>query len=339
MKLSEFDYPFPPELIASHPAEPRDASRLLVYDRQSQALHHRTFRDIAEFLKTGDLLVLNDTRVIPARFFGVNNWQREYEIFLLEPLEPTRHQWKCLARPGKKIESLERLTFSGGRIGTVLRRGEASFEIHFSELPMEENSRWLEESGLSPLPPYIRRAPEESDKRNYQTVYAKNPGSVAAPTAGLHFTDSLIAQLKNRGIEFASVTLHVSYGTFSPIREEQIENHRMHEESYHIPESTQRAIENARQRGSRIIPVGTTSFRTLESMARFGTEGRTDLFIRPGHSFAFPDGLITNFHQPKSSLLVLVASLVGIDALSSIYRQAIENRYRLFSYGDAMLVV
>lgn len=338
MRLDAFDYDLPEALIAKTPAQPRDHSLLLGVDRRTGALSHRRFHQLDEFLRAGDLLVLNNTRVLPARLFGLQENGRRFEVLLIERRESALH-WRCLVRPGKKIAAETRLIFPGNRTAWVRREADAHFAIRFEAPDEAEFFRWLAEAGALPLPPYIKRPYVASDRETYQTVYAKHDGSVAAPTAGLHFTESLLARLREKGVESAELTLHIGYGTFSPIRTDEIEDHELHEESYEIDPSTFARLEIAKGQGRRIIAVGTTSLRTLESIPSHGPRGRTRLFIRPGHPFRWADGLITNFHLPKSSLFVLVASFLGLEATQAAYAEAVRLKYRFFSYGDAMAIL
>lgn len=339
MRLEEFRFDLPDELIAKFPASPRDHSRLLVINRKNKSLQHHHFYDLPKFLTPSDLLVLNNTKVLPARLFGNDSHGKQFEVFLLKSSSESKLSWSCLIRPGKKVRDGIRLFFDNGARGDVRPICEQTFEITFS---LEQNQNimdWLFETGNSPLPPYIKRKADLNDKSTYQTVYAKNSGSVAAPTAGLHFTGDLIANLHRKGIETAEVTLHVGYGTFSPIRAENILDHKMHTEEYEIPQSALSKINLTKKSGGRVLAVGTTSLRTLESYPHLGHQGSTNIYITPGYELKMADGLITNFHLPESSLYVLVASLLGIDFCRAAYQEAINYKYRFYSYGDAMLIL
>jgi len=339
MRLEEFRFDLPDELIAKFPASPRDHSRLLVINRKNRSLQHHHFYDLPKFLLPSDLLVLNNTKVLPARLFGNDSNGKQFEVFLLKSSSESKLSWHCLVRPGKKVRDGIRLFFDNGGKGDVQPLCEQTFEITFSLEKNQNIMDWLFETGNSPLPPYIKRKADLNDKSTYQTVYAKNSGSVAAPTAGLHFTDNLIANLQSKGIETAEVTLHVGYGTFSPIRAENILEHKMHTEEYEIPQSVLTKINLAKKSGRRVVAVGTTSLRTLESYPDLGPRGSTNIYITPGYELKIANGLITNFHLPESSLYVLVASLLGIDFCRAVYQEAISHKYRFYSYGDAMLIL
>jgi S-adenosylmethionine:tRNA ribosyltransferase-isomerase len=343
MRLNDFDYYLPEELIAQHPIEPRDSSRLLVIQGLETEIPciHDLFYNLPSYLKPGDTLVFNDTKVIPARLMGTKpDTGAKVEIFLLSRL--TNDTWEVLVRPGKKVRPGATVTFgegqltcdiletteSGGRI--VLFRYEGVFE------------QVLDRLGKMPLPPYIK-APLANRER-YQTVYAKTEGSVAAPTAGLHFTPRLLAELEAKGIYTAYVTLHVGLGTFRPVTVENISEHRMHREYFEISPASAETINRNKARGGRIISVGTTSTRVLETVANeqghvSAGHGHTDIFIYPGYSFKVIDGLITNFHLPQSTLLMLVSALAGRDRVFKAYQEAVEKQYRFFSFGDAMLIL
>lgn len=339
MKLSDFSFELPEELIAKFPTSPRDHSKLLVVERTTQKIKHRSFYELPEILRTNDLLVVNNTKVIPARLFGEDTLGKSFEIFLLKSLDPANKTWECLVKPGKKVKTGISISFPNGGSGHITPHDKGVFQISFSI----ENDRaildWLYDFGTSPLPPYLKRKAEAMDKVTYQTVYAKASGSVAAPTAGLHFTDALLEKLELKGIKRGEVTLHVGYGTFSPIRTTNILDHQMHSEEYQIPLQTLNQIQMTKSRGGRVIAVGTTSLRTLESYPSLGETGSTQLYITPGYQFKIIDSLITNFHLPESSLYILVASLLGIDFCRAIYQEAIAQKYRFYSYGDAMLIL
>lgn len=342
MRVADFDYQLPEELIAQAPASPRDASRLLVLP-PGGGVEHRAFADLPGLLRAGDLLVFNDTRVIPARLLGVKEGTGgKVEMLLVDPIGgELPRRWRAIGKAGKAIREGARLRF--GELGAEVARVEGE---GFYELLLDREGEALEAAlaaaGRLPLPPYIRRDPGAEDAERYQTVFARRPGSAAAPTAGLHFTPGILAALEARGVARTAVTLHVGPGTFLPIRGDSIEGHRMHEERYEVPEAAVAAFEACRARGGRVVAVGTTSVRTLESAFRGGRlhagAGRTALFIKPGHAFAAVDLLVTNFHLPRSTLLMLVCAFGGRARVLAAYEEAVACRYRFFSYGDAMLV-
>jgi len=339
LRLSDFDYTLPEELIAQTPAEERERSRLLVLDRRTGALCHRTFSDIAEYMRAGDVLVLNDTRVFPCRIPARKSGGGKAEIFLLE--EQGVNLWHALVRGG--LDTGKRASVAEGIEAEIEgEAGEGIKRVRFYGVTDIRSK--LAELGRTPLPPYIKREPAARDLERYQTVYARSEGAVAAPTAGLHFTPALLQTLRERGIETALITLHVGPGTFQPVREDVIANHRMHPERFAIPAETAESINRARSEGRRVIAVGTTSVRTLETSARSDGnvhpgQGTSDLFIHPGYPFQVVDGMITNFHLPKSTLLMLVAAFAGRENVLNAYRTAIGERYRFYSYGDAMLII
>jgi S-adenosylmethionine:tRNA ribosyltransferase-isomerase len=344
MDVALFDYELLPGLIAQEPAEPRDSSRLLVLDRASGAREDRRFDELVELLRPGDCLVANRSRVIPARLLGVAvRGGGPVELLLLRPVG--RDQWEAMVRPGRRCRLGARLELAGGaaraRVVGESREGARVVAIE-AAWPVRE---LLERHGLPPLPPYIARhdAPKPEDRERYQTVYARDDGSVAAPTAGLHFTPELLARLERRGVAVHYLTLHVGPGTFRPLRAERVEEHRMEAEPIDIPETTARAIALAKRDGRRVIAIGTTTTRALEWAAGEdgsvrGGAGEADLFIRPGHRFRIVDALVTNFHLPRSSLLVLVSAFAGRDVVLEAYRHAVASGYRFYSYGDAMLI-
>jgi S-adenosylmethionine:tRNA ribosyltransferase-isomerase len=391
VKTSDFDYELPESAIAQEPAVPRDAARLLVYDIARDRTEHRTARDLPEILRAGDLLVVNDTRVRPARLFGRRASGGSVELLMLgpvamgatstkgatEPAGPTRTEgapgapgaacttgasatpgrWRAFVKPAKRLRSGESVELEGGAlvaraVERVADGAEWIVEIQDPRAPSRSVEELLEERGHVPLPPYIHRgfrtdpddASEARDRERYQTVFAAHPGAVAAPTAGLHFTHELLARLAERGIERASVTLHVGAGTFQPVQVEEVEEHCMHAEEFVLDDAAVAAVERARARGGRVIAVGTTSARVLESCA--GEDGRlhasagsTRLFITPGRRFRAIDGLLTNFHLPRSTLLMLVSAFAGRERVLRLYREALERGYRFYSYGDAMLLL
>ena len=338
-KLDIFDYDLPEELIAQHPAGERDASRLLIVDRKTGKTEHRHFFDLPEYLKAGDILVLNDSRVIKARLLGDKEGTgARVELLLTRQLDGKL--WEALARPAKRLHSGDRVSFGEGFEAEVKTREEDGL---VSILFKCECDFWraLERFGHTPLPPYIRREDVEEDTDRYQCVYAEKPGSAAAPTAGLHFTEDILEKLRDTGVDIVFVTLHVGPGTFRPVQTDNIEDHKLHEEYYHIDEDAQRKIDLAKAEGRRVICVGTTSVRTIESAyAGDGAYGRTDIFFYPGgREFLITDALITNFHLPKSTLLMLVCAFYDREKILEIYGEAIKERYRFYSYGDAMLIL
>lgn len=341
MKVSDFDYDLPEELIAQHPLQKRDMSRLLVYNRKTKEIHHRIFKDIGEYLKAGDCLVINDTKVIPARLYGVREDSGgAIEFLLLERLEDNK--WEVLVKPGRRAKIGTRFIFGDGLlIAQVLDIGkEGERIVRFEYKGIFEEI--LDQIGNMPLPPYIHE--ELKDRNRYQTVYAEHSGSAAAPTAGLHFTEGLLDDLKSKGINIAKVTLHVGLGTFRPVKTDIVEEHSMHAESYLVSQETADIINRCRKKGGRIVAVGTTSARTLESVADedgfiHPQQGKTDIFIYPGYRFKGIDMLITNFHLPKSTLLMLVSAFMGREEALRVYNIAVKERYRFFSFGDAMLII
>jgi S-adenosylmethionine:tRNA ribosyltransferase-isomerase len=349
LRLSDFDYSLPEELIAQEPLAERDASRLLVVPRDGSALAHGHVRALPSLLRPDDLLVFNDARVIPARLFGRKaQTGGQVELLLVEPLTGRDHEtWYCLGQASKGLKRGQQLEFGPKLNGTVVEvASDGALHVQLS-LGGDALLAALWEQGEIPLPPYIRHAhvapPNDPNAARYQTIFARRPGASAAPTAGLHFTERLLASLDAAGIQRTTVTLFVGPGTFLPVRTEDISQHRMHSERYEIPPEAVVAVAQARQRGGRVIPVGTTSLRALEAAAQSGTlqagPGATDLFLVPGATFRVADGLLTNFHLPKSTLLMLVAAMAGRDRILEAYRQAVAERYRFFSYGDAMLIV
>ncbi len=351
MKIDDFDYTLPEELIAQKPAEKRDSSRLLVVHRDRGSTEHRHFCDILEYLNKGDLLVMNDSRVIPARIYGRKSTGAAVEFLLIKRIEGDR--WETMVRPGRRLKPGDRVFFGEDDRGEPLLiadiadygpDGTRIVDFTCEGIFMER----LEEIGSMPLPPYIERPSEEEDKERYQTVYSREEGSVAAPTAGLHFTEELLAKAEEKGVEKAFVTLHVGIGTFRPVKVENVEEHSMHFEEYSISEEAAKKINRAVREGRRIISVGTTSTRTLESAAYFDEEsgiyqvkagpGSTGIFIYPGYEWKIVNSLITNFHLPKSTLIMLVSALYDREKILDIYREAVEKKYRFFSYGDAMFI-
>ncbi len=353
MNLHDFYYELPEELIAQDPLADRSSSRLMVLDRQNMSIEHKHFTDITDYLRSGDCLVLNNTKVIPARLFGVKTVSNagkalskqetagEVEVLLLKRLEKSKKEWECLVRPGKKCRPGSVISFGDGLLtGEILSIGDDgnriirfSFDGIFEEI--------LDRLGQMPLPPYIKH--KLADKNRYQTVYAKYDGSAAAPTAGLHFTRELLKKIEDMGVRIAYITLHVGLGTFRPVKVENILDHHMHSEYYDIPAEAAAVINETRASGGRVICVGTTSCRTIESAADERgvlreSSGWTDIFIYPGYKFKVLDALITNFHLPESTLLMLVSALAGREFILDAYKCAVEEKYRFFSFGDAMFI-
>ena len=341
MKRQDFYYELPEELIAQDPLKDRASSRLLVLDRKSGAFSHHTFREIGGYLQAGDCLVINDTKVIPARLFGVKEGTgAAIEVLLLKRTE--KQVWETLVRPGKKAKPGTRISFGDGmltgEVVDIVEEGNRLIRFDYEGI-FEEI---LDALGQMPLPPYITHRLE--DQSRYQTVYAKHSGSAAAPTAGLHFTPELLTDIENKGVDIAKVTLHVGLGTFRPVKVEEITDHHMHAEFYQISREAAEKINRAKETGHRVICVGTTSCRTIESAADANgrlkeCSGWTEIFIYPGYSFKVLDGLITNFHLPESTLIMLASALAGRERVLGAYEAAVRERYRFFSFGDAMLIV
>lgn len=339
MNVSDFYYDLPEELIAQTPIEKRDESRLMVLNRKDQSIEHKQFKDIIDYLEPGDCLVRNNTKVIPARLYGKKATGAKIEFLLLNQIEGD--VWESIVRPGHKLKPGTEVEFGDGLLkATVLdimpggtRKVEFKYEGIFNEI--------LDKIGLMPLPPYIHESLKDNDR--YQTVYARYEGSAAAPTAGLHFTPELFEKLKQKGVEVANVTLHVGIGTFRPVKVENVEEHHMHSEHYYIKQEDAEKINSAKKNGKRVIGLGTTSCRVLETIAdKDGmvkpTEGDTQIFIYPGYKFKCLDGLITNFHLPESTLIMLVSALAGKEYIMKAYNEAVKERYRFFSFGDAMFI-
>lgn len=342
MLLEDFDFSLPPELIAQEPCEQRDGSRLMVVDRRQGMLSTAQFPEIRNYLRPGDVLVLNDTRVIPARLLGKKVTGGQVEVFLSRRLAGDDEIWAGLTRSSKPLRVGSKVLFDHGLTAELVAEGDGGSRLIRFECE-GEFLQLLEQVGHVPLPPYIHRQDGQHDRERYQTVFARHAGAVAAPTAGLHFTQPLLEQLAAAGVEIVPLTLHVGLGTFMPVRTNNLLEHRMHSEVYQISEPTAAVINRARQQGRRIIALGTTSTRALEAAAdeqgllKPGT-GETDIFITPGYRFRLVDGLITNFHLPKSTLLVLVSAFAGRDLILKAYQRAIEEKFRFFSYGDCMLI-
>lgn len=340
MKVSDFNYNLPEELIAQTPIQKRDESRLMVLDKTNQKIEHKVFKDILDFLKPGDCLVRNNTKVIPARLYGVKEETGvNVEFLLLNRIEGDI--WEVMVHPGRRLKKGAKVSFGEGilkaEIMEQMENGNRKVKFEYNGIFNEI----LDQIGLMPLPPYIKERLNE--KNRYQTVYAKYEGSAAAPTAGLHFTDELLEKIKEKGVGIANVTLHVGIGTFRPVKVENIEEHDMHSEHYYIKQEDADKINNARKNGGRIISVGTTSCRVLESVADENgfvkeVEGDTNIFIYPGYKFKCIDCLITNFHLPESTLIMLVSTLAGKDFVMKAYQEAVKEKYRFFSFGDAMFI-
>lgn len=339
MKVADFNYELPKELIAQHPYDKRDEARLMVLDKENKKIEHRVFKDVLEYLNPGDCLVINDTKVIPARIYGKKDTGANVEFLLLKNLG--NDEWEAMVRPGNKLKVGSKVEFGEGILKAEIleimpggnRKVKFEYEGIFNEI--------LDQIGLMPLPPYITETLKDKDK--YQTVYAKYEGSSAAPTAGLHFTEELLQKIKEMGVEIAKVTLHVGIGTFRPVKVENVEEHEMHSEHFYIKAEEAEKINKAKKNGNRVIAVGTTSCRVLESVADENgfvkeIEADTSIFIYPGYKFKCIDNLITNFHLPESTLIMLVSSLAGKDFIMQAYNEAVKEKYKFFSFGDAMII-
>ena len=341
MQVSDFNYNLPEELIAQTPIEKRDESRLMVLDRNKKTIEHKIFKDIIDYLKPGDVLVRNNTKVIPARIYGKKETGANVEFLLLNNIEGDI--WESIVRPGNKLHVGTKVIFGDGilkaEILEIMPGGTRKVKFEYNGIFNEI----LDQIGIMPLPPYIHEELKEKDR--YQTVYAKYQGSAAAPTAGLHFTDDLLSKLEQKGIIIANVTLHVGIGTFRPVKEDTVEAHKMHSEHFYIKQEDVEKINKAKEEGRRVIAVGTTSCRVLESIADEKTgkvkqiEDDTEIFIYPGYKFKCIDGLITNFHLPQSTLLMLVSALAEKDFIMEAYNEAVKEKYRFFSFGDAMFII
>ena len=339
MELSEFYYDLPEELIAQTPIKKRDESRLMVLDKNTGKIEHKIFKDIIDYLEPGDCLVRNNTKVIPARLYGKKETGAKVEFLLLNNME--KDIWECIVRPGNKLHIGAKVIFGDGLLEAEIldimpggtRKVKFSYQGIFNEI--------LDQIGLMPLPPYIHESLKENDR--YQTVYAKYEGSAAAPTAGLHFTEELLKKIEEKGISISNVTLHVGIGTFRPVKEKNIEDHHMHTEHYYIKSEDAEKINKAKREGHKVIAVGTTSCRTIETIADENgyvkeCEGDTSIYIYPGYKFKCLDGLITNFHLPESTLLMLVSALAGKENIMNAYEEAVKEKYKFFSFGDAMFI-
>ena len=342
MKTSDFFYELPQELIAQTPVEPRDSSRLMVLDKESGKIEHRVFSDLLEYLKEGDCLVLNNTRVIPARIYGVKKETGAVVEFLLLK-QRENNIWECLCKPGKRAKIGSEFVFGEGitecEVVDITEDGNRIIQF---KCDSKEIYNVLDKIGKMPLPPYITE--ELKNGERYQTVYSKELGSAAAPTAGLHFTEEMLEKIRNMGVNICYVTLHVGLGTFRPVKVDDVTNHKMHSEFYSLPKETANIINETKKNGKRVISVGTTSTRTLESVAsKYGEikedEGDTEIFIYPGYEFKAIDAQITNFHLPESTLIMLVSAFAGYDNIMNAYNEAVKEKYRFFSFGDAMLII
>ena len=339
MKVSDFNYELPEELIAQHPYEKRDEARLMVLNRKDKTIENKVFKDVIDYLEPGDCLVINNTKVLPARLYGVKETGARIEFLLLKRIEGDF--WEVMVRPGNKLKPGTKVSFRDGilkaEILDVLDGGNRKVKFEYKGIFNEI----LDEIGLMPLPPYIKETLKDKDK--YQTVYAKYDGSSAAPTAGLHFTEELLEKIRKKGVQIANVTLHVGIGTFRPVKVENVEEHSMHSEHYYIKSEDAEKINKAKRENHKIIAVGTTSCRVLESVADSNgfvkeIEGDTNIFIYPGYKFKCIDNLITNFHLPESTLIMLVSSLAGRDFIMKAYNEAVKQKYKFFSFGDAMII-
>ncbi len=340
MKVSDFNYDLPEALIAQHPYDKRDEARLMVIDKKTQIIEHKVFKNVIEYLESGDCLVINNTKVLPARLYGKKDTGAKIEFLLLKRLEDDF--WEVMVRPGNKLKPRTKVSFGDGllkaEILEILEGGNRKVKFEYEGIFNEI----LDKIGLMPLPPYIKEKLKENEK--YQTVYAKYEGSSAAPTAGLHFTEELLQEITRKGVQIANVTLHVGIGTFRPVKVENVEEHNMHSEHYYIKKEDADKINETKKSGHKVISVGTTSCRVLESVADENgfvreIEGDTNIFIYPGYQFKCIDRLITNFHLPESTLIMLVSSLAGKDFVMKAYEEAVKERYKFFSFGDAMMIL
>jgi S-adenosylmethionine:tRNA ribosyltransferase-isomerase len=343
MYVTDFDYELPEQLIAQYPTEQRDASRLMVVDPQRQTIVSDQFCHIEDHFQSGDVLVVNNTRVIPARLLGHKESGGKVEVFLVRKLDLPGECWLCLTKSSKNPRPGTKLLLAGDLNATVIVGGESGYR-HIRFDYDGDFLALLDEVGKLPLPPYITRDPEQADRERYQTTFATHAGAVAAPTAGLHFTPEVVERLQAKGVTICPLTLHVGLGTFLPIRVNKVTDHQMHAECYHVPEATAQAVNDAKQQGRRVVALGTTAARTLEyavddeGCLQAG-EGMTDIFIYPGYRFRIVDALVTNFHLPQSTLLMLVSALAGRDFILNAYKQAVAEKYRFFSYGDCMFII
>ena len=345
MKLSDFTFDLPPDLIAQKPSGVRGEDKLMRLNRVTGDVAHYAMQDLPDLIESGTLMVFNNSKVRRSRCYGIKESSgREQEFMFLHQTSPALDTWRTMVKGAKKVKGGNTFRFSDGSVGTIIdAEGDAGTEFRTIQFAAPLTEDWFERNGHIPLPPYIRREDDDTDSERYQTIYAKETGSSACPTAGLHFTEALLSRLKEKGIDLAWVTLHVGLGTFLPVRTENIEDHKMHEEAYTIPADVAEKINRAKQDGRKILAVGTTSVRTLESasdengVVRAGTNS-THIFMYPGYQFKVVDQIFTNFHTPESTLLMLVSAFAGREHILDAYRTAVEHRYRFFSYGDAMLI-
>ncbi|PIS30522.1 MAG: tRNA preQ1(34) S-adenosylmethionine ribosyltransferase-isomerase QueA [Candidatus Marinimicrobia bacterium CG08_land_8_20_14_0_20_45_22] len=344
MRLSNFDYSFPKELIANFPIKERDHSKLMVINRKDESITHKHFYDIVDYFNPGDLLVVNETRVYPARLWAVKDRSdAKVEVFLLRELENSL--WEVMVKPARKVRIGNKLTIADGvQCDVIDNTVSGGRVVRFNGIPQETLYKLIDEIGQSPLPPYIDREPTDEDKIKYQTVYAKRRGAVAAPTAGLHFTEALLQKIRDKGVKIYPIVLHIGLGTFRPVTVEDLTRHRMDSEYFEVSAETAIAINEAKAKGKRIIGVGTSVARTLETVTVSGFQisprrGWTDKFIHPPYDFKMIDVLISNFHQPKSTLLMLVCAFANHPLIMKAYKEAVKKKYRFFSYGDAMIII